>query len=209
MIQAEVKGIELTLETAPTLFSPRHIDRGTLALLSIIDFGAGDKVLDLGCGYGVVGIVAGKLIGAENVTMTDVDEVAVQIATKNAVANDVPDIDVKVSDGYAQVDDKNFTKIISHPPYHVDFSVPKMFIEKGFHRLAVGGQLYMVTKRKEWYKNKLIAIFGGVRIWEIDEYYVFMAIKKSASFANLQRKAQKRQNDTSTTTKKNLSKKKR
>lgn len=66
----------------------------------------------------------------------------------------------------------------------IDFAVPKMFIEKGFNRLRVGGQLYMVTKRKDWYKNKLIAVFGGVKIWEIDEYFVFMAIKKRASYAN-------------------------
>jgi len=44
--------------------------------------------------------------------------------------------------------------------------------------------MYMVTKRKDWYKNKLIAIFGGVKIWEIDGYYVFMAVKKSTSYAN-------------------------
>jgi len=64
-----------------------------------------------------------------------------------------------------------------------DFSVPKMFIEKGFNRLRIGGRMYMVTKRKLWYKNKLISIFGGVKIWEIDGYYVFMSVKKSPDYA--------------------------
>ena len=50
----------------------------------------------------------------------------------------------------------------------------------------------MVTKRKEWYKNKLISIFGGVKIWEIDGYYVFMAIKKHTSYANIKPKKVKK-----------------
>lgn len=74
---------------------------------------------------------------------------------------------------------------LSNPPYHADFSVPKEFIEKGFNRLQIGGKMYMVTKRKDWYKNKLISIFGGVKIWEIDGYYVFLAIKKQSSYANV------------------------
>lgn len=71
----------------------------------------------------------------------------------------------------------------SNPPYHVDFKIPKEFIEKGFNRLTIGGKMYMVTKRKDWYKNKFISIFGGVRIWEIEDYYVFMAVKMNSTYA--------------------------
>ena len=67
------------------------------------------------------------------------------------------------------------------------FTVAKRFIEKGFNRLKIGGKMYMVTKRKDWYKNKLISIFGGVRIHEIDGYYVFEAEKRSASYAGKSR----------------------
>lgn len=57
-------------------------------------------------------------------------------------------------------------------------------MEKGFNRLKIGGKMYMVTKRKKWYKNKLIAIFGGVKIDKIDDYFVFMSIKTSHKYAN-------------------------
>ena len=87
------------------------------------------------------------------------------------------------SDGFSQLDDTGFTLILSNPPYHADFSVPKSFIEKGFNRLQIGGRMMMVTKRKEWYKNKLISIFGGVTIAEIDGYYVFASQKRSANYA--------------------------
>lgn len=60
MIETEIKNISLIFKTEPTVFSPNAIDIGTLSMLSLIDFSENDKVLDLGCGYGVVGILAAK-----------------------------------------------------------------------------------------------------------------------------------------------------
>jgi len=60
--------------------------------------------------------------------------------------------------------------------------VPKLFIEKGFNRLAIGGKFYMVTKRKDWYKNKFVAIFGGVRIYEAGGYFIFEAERRTHSY---------------------------
>jgi 16S rRNA (guanine1207-N2)-methyltransferase len=61
--------------------------------------------------------------------------------------------------------------------------VPKHFIEKGFNRLKIGGKMFMVTKRKDWYFNKLRAVFGGVKVTEIDDYFVFCAEKRSMKYA--------------------------
>lgn len=83
MIYATVGGIELWFETAPTLFSPARVDRGSVALLSCITFTANDKVVDLGCGYGLIGIYAAKIIGAERVWMVDNDQTAIACAVKN------------------------------------------------------------------------------------------------------------------------------
>ena len=148
MLQTTIKDIELKFETNDGLFSPKYIDKGTLSMLSVIDFGADDKVCDLGCGYGVVGILAAKQIGANHVLMVDNDKEAVLAAKHNAILNNVPEIDVEISDGFSNVQATGFTKIISHPPYHVDFSVPKAFIEKGFNRLCIDGAMYMVTKER-------------------------------------------------------------
>jgi len=184
-----VNGVDLVLETDDTVFSPSNIDKGTLAMLSIAEFSQTDKVLDLGCGYGVVGIYAAKQIGEQNVVMSDVDIKCVELAKKNAELNGVGGILSVLSDGLDGIISNDFTIILSNPPYHSDFSVPKHFIEKGFNRLKIGGKMLMVTKRKEWYKNKLIAIFGGVKISEIDEYYVFCAEKRNTQYANTRRKA--------------------
>ena len=183
MITATVNGIELSFETAGTVFSPQGVDSGTLAMLSTVDFSSADKVLDLGCGYGVVGIYAAKIIGASNVVMSDIDANCVELASRNAKANGVGEIVTFVSDGFNDITDNDFTMILSNPPYHSDFSVSKRFIEKGFNRLKVGGSFFMVTKRKDWYKNKLITIFGGVNIQEIDGYFVFRSEKRSTQYA--------------------------
>lgn len=77
--------------------------------------------------------------------------------------NGVPEVRVFRSDGFRDIPDTGYTLILSNPPYHTDFRVAKHFIEKGFNRLAIGGKMVMVTKRRDWYKRKLIAISAGYR----------------------------------------------
>lgn len=178
----------MKFEASPQLFSPKGLDTGTHAMLSVAEFHEDDKVLDLGCGYGVVGVLAAKLIGADKVTMSDSNPAAVEFASRNATLNAVKGLRTIVSNGFEDIDDKDYTFILSNPPYHTDFSVAKAFIEKGFNRLKLGGRMMMVTKREDWYRNKLTAIFGGVRIWRIDGYCVFMSMKKSMTYAGKNKK---------------------
>ncbi len=183
LLSAEYGGHRVTLETRAGLFSPEHIDRGTLAMLSHVQLESGMRIMDLGCGYGVVGILAAKIVGEENVFMSDADPLAVETAGVNAVRNGVGGVHLYLSDAFDNVDASEFDVILSNPPYQTDFSVAKGFIEKGFNRLKIGGRLYMVTKRRQWYRNKLISVFGGVEIRETDGYYVFIAQRRSQSYA--------------------------
>lgn len=184
LLQTEIFGQRVLLETRPELFSPEHIDRGTLAMLSHVRIASGMRIMDLGCGCGVVGIVAAKIAGEENVFMSDADPRAVEIARRNAERNGVGGVRLYVSDGFRDIDESGFDLILSNPPYQTDFSVAKGFIEKGFNRLKIGGRLYMVTKRREWYKNKMISVFGGVEIHETDGYFVFVSERRSLQYAN-------------------------
>lgn len=183
IIQTTIKGNDFEFETSQRIFSPRQIDAGTLAMLACVEFTAGQRVLDLGCGYGVVGITAARFTDPSDVYMVDIDPEAVSISAKNAARNHVEGIHVLQSDGLDALDETGFDLVLSNPPYHTDFSVAKRFIEKSFNRLKIGGKLFMVTKRKDWYKNKLIAVFGGVRIHETDGYFVFETEKRSMKFA--------------------------
>lgn len=183
LIQTTVQGFELRFETANELFSPKGLDAGTLAMLGEVNFTPQDKVLDLGCGYGPVGVIAANQIGAERVWLVDKDPRAVEYAARNLALNGLDGAHCLESDGFTGLRETGFTKILCNPPYHTDFSVPKHLIEKGFNRLAVGGEMWMVTKRDAWYRNKLTAVFGGCRVREIDGYFVFVAAKRSVSYA--------------------------
>lgn len=178
MIKEQVQEIDLVLHTNEEVFSPTSVDRGTKAMLSFVKFSTEDSVLDLGCGCGVVGILAAKQIGVEKVVMCDVSQNAVLLSKQNAAANGVEGVTIRQSDGLKEVPETGFTLILSNPPYHTDFAVAKGFIEDGFKKLAIGGKMIMVTKRLDWYKNKLSSVFGGVTVKEQDGYYVFIAEKR-------------------------------
>lgn len=184
LIQTNIKGFELVFETSDDQFSPRRIDAGTLALLSVVEFNEGDKVLDLGCGYGVMGVLAARMVAPGNVVMVDNHPAAVALARKNCKRNGVAGVQVILSEGLSEVTASGFDLILSNPPYHADFSVARHFIEKGFNRLTIGGRIALVTKRRKWYRNKLSAIFGGTVVEEIDSYQVFQSVKRQSNYAN-------------------------
>lgn len=183
-IAAVLKDIGLVFTTEPGVFSPRAIDRGTSLLLSLVQFERTDKVLDLGCGYGAMGICAAKQLSPSQVYMIDNDPLAVRLAAENAALNAVTGVHIALSDGFRALRETGFTKILCNPPYHTDFSVAKHFIEKGFNRLAMGGEIWMVTKREKWYRNKLANVFGGVRVVSEDAYFVFRSMKKQSTYAH-------------------------
>ena len=179
MINIEIKNIQLQFITDDTLFSPKKIDIGTLSMLEEIDFNLESKVLDLGCGYGVVGILAAKIIGEDKVVMCDIDDNAVNISKNNASLNGLGNICIIKSNGVKDININDFSIILSNPPYHTDFSVAKHFIEIGFYKLVLNGRFVMVTKRFDWYKNKLTSIFGGVKVIEKNGYYIFKCLVRN------------------------------
>lgn len=182
MISDTINGVSLRMNTSKDLFSPGGLDLGTRAMLEVRPVEAGEKVLDLGCGAGWVGIYASKIAGDKNVVMCDVNESCVAFSNQNAALNGVSPR-IVLSDGFLGLDETGFHVIYSNPPYQTDFKVAKHFIEKGFNRLVIGGKMVMVVKRRAWYENKLKAIFGGCRIFEKYGYFVFIAEKRSMTYA--------------------------
>lgn len=180
MLSWSINGHELNIETDPSVFSPGHIDPGTLAMLSYVELTPDTKLLDLGCGCGTVGLWAATSIPSAQITMVDIDSTAVSLASSNMHSNDFPDAHIYTSDGLSAVSDTDYDLILSNPPYHTDFAVAKHFIEDGFRHLRVGGRMIMVTKRRTWYENKLTSVFGGVRVYEKDDYFVFISEKRAA-----------------------------
>src|SRR5436853_6724322 len=82
-----VRGHAFTFRTDAGVFSRGEIDRGTELLLAALEIGPCELILDLGCGYGVIGIVAARLSEGGRIIMTDVNERAVALARTNIAAN--------------------------------------------------------------------------------------------------------------------------
>ncbi len=186
-------GRKIVLRASRGMFSPAGPDRGTLAMLSYADFIPEIKVLDLGCGNGIVGFCA--LEAGALVTMCDADQSAVDAAKFNLAANfdaaAAGRARILLSDGFDAVADNCFDLILSNPPYHTDFAVAKRFIEGAFSHLSTGGRLLMVTKRLDWYRNKITSMFGGVKVRESDGYFVFIAEKRQNKPYKVLQKAKK------------------
>lgn len=177
-VEWHYNGFNYKFHTLDSLFSYKQVDIGTQQMIEHIDLQSDSKVLDLGCGYGVVGIWAAHTIGVQNVVMSDVNVAALEVAAENVKVNNLEKIQIVHSDGFNNIHDIDFTLIMSNPPYHTDFSVAKSFIEGSYKHLQMGGWLVMVTKRFDWYKNKIHSVFGGVKWIESSGYYVFMAQKR-------------------------------
>ena len=104
MISVQIQDAELLFETHDQLFSPKHVDEGTLFMLSLVTFKPEDIVLDLGCGWGVVGTSAACRIAPEQVYMTDRDPLAVEVSLRNLERNGISGVHVLQGDAYSAID---------------------------------------------------------------------------------------------------------
>ena len=85
----EFDDINLTFETNEQVFSPNGLDLGTKSMLELADVKETDTILDLGCGYGFVGIYYSKKHPLSKITMVDLSENAIKLTKKNALSNNV------------------------------------------------------------------------------------------------------------------------
>lgn len=171
----DVGGQNLTVQSMPGVFSPRSLDPGTREMLPFIAAEPGQRFLDLGCGAGVVSLVASQVWGCQ-VTAVDVSARALRLTRLNA-----PAAEVIASDGFSALHGRQFDLIASNPPYHTDFAVAKGFIEGAHRHLAPGGWLYLVVKRADWYVQKVRSIFGGCRVIEREGYAILSAEKRAVT----------------------------
>lgn len=163
-ITVRINGTELKLTTASSTFSREKIDLGTKILIENAEIKKGATVLDLGCGYGVVGITIAKTVPDTNVVLTDVNQRATQLAQENAKQNNVT-VDVRTGDSYEPVAGQTFDYILLNPPQTAGRKLCFQLIEQAPAHLSSEGIFYLVARHKKGgavLEAKMKEIFGNV-----------------------------------------------
>lgn len=181
LIKTTLKGNDFHFFTTWGLFSPKEIDHGTELLVDAIPVKPQDTILDLGCGYGALGISLAKIASQGETHLVDKDFVAVEYARKNAKINKVYNTKTYLSNGFSQVPDMQFDLIVSNLPAKVGKELYWIFFTEAKEHLKTGGKIYIVTLSglKEYMKRTFQEIFGNFeKVEQSKNYIVISATKK-------------------------------
>ena len=146
--QAEYRGHTLMFQTDSGVFSRTEIDRGTRTLLNALPDGITGDVLDMGCGYGALGVCLKKHNPDCRLTMADINERAVRLARKNAEQNGA-EADVIQSNGFAALAGKRYDLIMTNPPIRAGKPVIYAMFSDAANVLKENGSLMLVIRKQQ------------------------------------------------------------
>ena len=166
------------------LFSPRAIDDGSRLLLDFLELETNDNCLDLGCGYGVLGLCMAKMAPDGHTLMVDKDFVAVDYAEKNRVHNRIDNASCILSNGFDQIPQQQFDVIVSNIPAKVGKEMLYIYLFDALEYLKPGGSFYIVTITglRQFFKRGFNEVFGHYeKIKQGKTYTVARGIKQSST----------------------------
>lgn len=141
------RGHGLNFMTDAGVFSKGELDQGTRLLLDALPPLAGD-VLDLGCGWGAIGVSLAKANPGCRVVMADVNHRALQLSRENLQRNKTQ-AEVIESDGMEAVMDRTFDAVVTNPPIRAGKQVIYKMFADAASRLNQGGALYLVIRKQQ------------------------------------------------------------
>ena len=178
--KADLLGHELTFKSESGIFSVEGIDKGTEVLINFCIIPEKAAVLDLGCGYGAIGVAVAKAHTDCLVECCDINMRAVVLCKKNIVLNDLQNIKAYRSDIFSKVRDR-FDVILTNPPFSAGREVCYKFIEDSANFLKPGGSLQLVSlhqKGGRMLEKKMEEVFGNVEVLERKSgYRVYRSLK--------------------------------
>lgn len=180
-IEEELRGTTYHFISDAGVFSKKGVDFGSKVLIEAMSVLPGSKVLDVGCGYGPIGLVAARMAENGHVTMVDVNTRAIELAKENAQLNKITNVSIMESDLLAAVKDKNFDVILTNPPIRAGKETVHAIFEQAYDHLREGGALWVVIQKKQGApsaKEKLEKMFGEVQeVTKEKGYRIFKALK--------------------------------
>ncbi|MEM7564496.1 MAG: methyltransferase [Pseudomonadota bacterium] len=159
-IDLEYEG--LRFKTTWGLFSPRAIDDGSRLLLDHLELSEQDNCLDLGCGYGVLGLWMARKASRGHTLLVDKDFVAVDYSEKNRTLNRIENAHCQLSNGFDQIEYQQFDVIVSNIPAKVGKEMLYIYLFDALKYLKPGGSFYIVTITglRQFFKRGFNEVFG-------------------------------------------------
>lgn len=149
VVEFRDRGRAFQFHTAAGVFARRGVDRGSRLLLETVDPSGAQCILDLGCGYGVLGIVMAARAPQARVVLVDVNPRAVALAKENVTLNRVGNADVRCGDGCAAVAGETFDLVLFNPPIRAGREVVLRLLREAHRCLAPHGRLYLVARTQQ------------------------------------------------------------
>lgn len=179
IIHENVRGLELRLTTQAGVFAHRGLDTGTRLLIEAMHVSPTARVLDLGCGYGAIGIAAARLATKGEVVLVDSDIRATRLAERNLVLNGVTNATVVLGDGTNDLPPKaRFDVIASNPPTHSGREVLDEMVAGAYRLLKPRGSLYMVINRLLSLRREVESVFGNAEVLARSGGFVVIRARK-------------------------------
>jgi 16S rRNA (guanine1207-N2)-methyltransferase len=167
IIRTTLRGNSFEFLTASSVFSKKQVDVGTRLLIETMILPETGSVLDVGCGYGAVGIVAARSNPRLNVVMTDVNARAARLARQNAKKNKVTNTEIRRGYLYEPVKDLTFNCVLSNPPVRAGMATVKALITQAATAIAENASFQMVIRSKIGAKTLPLLFneaFGNCRV---------------------------------------------
>jgi 16S rRNA (guanine1207-N2)-methyltransferase len=177
-VQAKLLGDSFTFQTDAGVFSKRGIDFGSRLLLETVEIGCASTILDLGCGYGAIGIAIAKVYPHTKLTMVDMNERAIQLTTINAQKNGVAArVACCASDGFSALGERQFEQILCNPPIRIGKVLIYQWFAEAREHLTPAGSLWIVIRKQQGATSALAqlkGIYREVRMVEQQKGYCIM-----------------------------------
>ena len=178
---ATVRGLTFSLVSDRGVFSHGEVDHGSRLLAETMQLPQQGQILDLGCGWGILGMVAAKLSPEAHITLIDVNERATGLAADNLRRNHIGNAEAIYGDAPVILGQLRFDAIVVNPPIRAGRQQVLRLIEDAAGRLTEGGSLWLVVRTDKgaktlaqeisiWFADiETVAIKGGFRVFRCDK----------------------------------------
>lgn len=177
-----LKNHQFRFKTDNGVFSKKEVDFGSRLLIETFVFPEIEgPILDVGCGYGPIGLSIAKSNQERKVHMVDVNHRAIELAKENAELNRIGNIEVYESDRLSGVAEMNFAAVLTNPPIRAGKKIVHDIFEQSYQHLASDGELWIVIQKKQGAPSaldKLNQFFSEVNVVAKDKGYFIIKAKK-------------------------------